>query len=79
MIIKTNVWGLWSPEIGGLGWVHGTIGLSLGDAKSLLSDRKANRDAWPNEFVREVELSVSVSDDGRVKGFAQASGLAQVV
>ena len=74
MIVKTDLWGLWSPGIPGLGWVAGAVGLRQEDAKTLLADRRANGDAFWGECIREVELNVTLEEDGRVRGSAQATG-----
>lgn len=73
--INTGMWGLWSPEITGVGWVAGTLGLSLRDAKIALAGREANGDAFPSECCRELALDVVIGDDGRVSGVALAAGL----
>lgn len=73
MLIKTDMWGLWSPGIAGLGWVSGAVGLDLASAERLLADRRESGQAFAGECLREVALRIDLADDGRrVVGYAES-------
>lgn len=55
-VVLPKIWRLWAP---GHGYVLGTGGSSQ-EMSRLLSDRKANGQAFPNERVERTVLEVSL-------------------